>query len=880
MEPDRWRQVERILDVALAVEPSQWSEVLDACCNNDAELRRDVEGLLGRIDGARDFLETPPAAIAAALIDESQPAESHSLQDGRRIGAFRVMREIGRGGMSRVFLAERADGQYEQQVALKLLRPGFDSDVDVVRFRAERQILASLNHPNIARLLDGGLTDEGLPYLVLEHVDGQPIDRYCKSHNLSTRQRLDLFLSVAHAVQYAHHHSVVHRDLKPSNILVTADGTVKLLDFGLAKMLEEGVAREASHTLTRLRWLTPEYAAPEQVRGTRATARTDVYQLGAVLYELLAGKTPFGGRARTMHELETAALECEPEPLGRALHGDLNAIVLKALRKAPEDRYGSADDLAHDIRRYLAGHPVHARRQTLWYRTFRLVARRRFQFAAAAAVAPILLVAAFLLLLAITGIYGDRRARVVAPSSARSVGVLPFMNMSPEPDAWFSDGLSEQIISALSRIDGLRVAARTSSFALRDRSLDMRAIGDTLGVEAVLEGSVRRAGSRMRISAQLIDAETGYHIWSEEYDREVEDVFAVQGQIAAAIASALELRLTRNDTRSLVRAAPSLEAYDLYLRGLFLRNSLSADALQQAATYFDQALEREPDFALAWAGKASVLAPMVYFSYVPREQAVAELRTLVDHALDLDPALGEAHAVLGMFKLFFDWDWAGAEQELRHAIKLNPSDAHAWHHLANYLQAMRRYPEAVEARTRSVELDPLNPRTRYTLGSDLLRAGDPEGALVQVRRARQLDPVHPLALGLGPHLPAGPARVYLQQGRHGQAVDEYIKVATLRDIDAAHLGALRTAFAQSGMPGFFRAWLDWDLQSGAPADPLRIATTWALIGDTARTYQWLDRALAERNPGLIYLQAEPAFQPLLSQPRFARVLSELKFPEE
>jgi eukaryotic-like serine/threonine-protein kinase len=390
MEPEYWRRVERVLDVALESDPTSWRDVLDQECEGDRNLREDVENLLSRYPTAQSFLEAPPIEAAAALIAESRPTTDVTY-DGRRVGAYRIVRQIGRGGMSRVFLAQRADGEFEQQAALKLLRPGLDSDIDQHRFRAERQILASLNHPNIARLLDGGVGDDGRPYLVLELVDGEPIDRYCTEQRLNVRKRLDLFLAIADAVQYAHRRLIVHRDLKPSNIFVTSDGVVKLLDFGLAKLLEPSFSSDdALPTRTGQRWMTPEYAAPEQIRGGSITTLTDVYQLGAVLYELLAGRPPFGSRADSVHQLEVAILEDDPPALARELHGDLDAIVRKALAKEPEARYSSPQQLADDIRRHLSGQTVIARRQTLRYRTRRFVRRHGAALAAAGAAAVLL----------------------------------------------------------------------------------------------------------------------------------------------------------------------------------------------------------------------------------------------------------------------------------------------------------------------------------------------------------------------------------------------------------------------------------------------------------------------------------------------------------
>jgi eukaryotic-like serine/threonine-protein kinase len=393
LDRDRWQRIGEVLDAALAREPEHWPSVLDATCVGAPDLRREVEDLLDRVGDARGFLESRPTAAAAAVIAEAFDGREPGA--GHRIGAYSIVREIGRGGMSRVFLARRADGHFEQHVALKLLRPGLDTEIDRARFRAERQILASLNHPNIARLLDGGLTDAGQPYLVLEYVEGQPIDAYCDERSLTVRQRLDLFLAAAEATQHAHRNLIVHRDLKSSNIFVSVDGVVKLLDFGLAKLLEPSVSSgESAATRSVAHWMTPEYAAPEQIRRELVTTLTDVYQLGAVLYRLLSGRLPFIAPHGDLRELEAAVLRGDPTPPsvavansdpGRAklLRGDLDAIVLKALRSEPSERFASVEAMADDLRRHLSGHPVLARRVTAAYRARRFVRRHRVETIAA-----------------------------------------------------------------------------------------------------------------------------------------------------------------------------------------------------------------------------------------------------------------------------------------------------------------------------------------------------------------------------------------------------------------------------------------------------------------------------------------------------------------
>ncbi|HEV7993788.1 MAG TPA: serine/threonine-protein kinase [Gemmatimonadaceae bacterium] len=397
MDAQRWREVERVLDAALRREPSEWPAVLDAECAGDTVLRSEVSALLGRATVANHFLKHPPAAAAAAVLDDAPDFDTTAAMEGRRIGPWRIVREIGRGGMARVFLAKRDDGAFEQTVALKLLRSSLDTEADRSRFRFERQILATLNHPNIARLLDGGVTEDGRSYLVLEYVDGQPLDRYCHSRNASLETRLALFATVAHATQYAHSNLIVHRDLKPSNIFVAADGTVKLLDFGLAKLVESGSTPGAPETRAGQIWLTPEYAAPEQIYGEPVTTLTDVYQLGVVLYELLAERLPFEQWSDSPHSLAQAVMHEDPPPPSTfqpALRGDLDAIVMTALRKEPARRYASAGALIDDIQRFRNRMPVLARRGTVAYRVRRFVSRHRAAVAAAALAVVALLGAA------------------------------------------------------------------------------------------------------------------------------------------------------------------------------------------------------------------------------------------------------------------------------------------------------------------------------------------------------------------------------------------------------------------------------------------------------------------------------------------------------
>jgi eukaryotic-like serine/threonine-protein kinase len=381
VKAQRWQQVKTVLDQALSYSAVERASFLDRACQGDSELRLEVESLLSAHDGAgTGFLQEPAVDFSA------QPGH---VREGR-IGPYEILGEIGRGGMGEVYRAVRADGQYRKEVAIKLVRSGFESSSLTERFRNERQILASLDHPNIARLLDGGSTESRTPYLVMELVEGIPIDRYCEAHDLSIRQRLLLFLKVCEAVQYAHQRLVIHRDLKPNNIIVANDGTPKLLDFGIAKLLD---APASATTLTPA--MTPEYASPEQIQGERLTTASDLYSLGVVLYRILTGRSPYPSQAQTPHALARAICEddpIKPSTVVRQLRGDLDNIVLMSLRKEPQRRYSSAEQLANDISRHLENMPVSASRGTARYRASKFIVRHKAGVAAAAAVTATLVI--------------------------------------------------------------------------------------------------------------------------------------------------------------------------------------------------------------------------------------------------------------------------------------------------------------------------------------------------------------------------------------------------------------------------------------------------------------------------------------------------------
>ena len=583
IDPQHWDRLKTILGEALEQNSSAARIALvEQRCGQDTDLLEEAESLLAEAEALlkerTDSFEDCAQNAASTFWQEGPP------RGGQRVGAYVIVRELGRGGMGTVFLAERADGQFEKQVAIKILNRGADTAEILRRFRAERQILARLDHPNIARLLDAGTTDDGLPYFIMDYIVGAPVTRFAVAQKLSTRQRLELFLKICAAVEFAHRNLVVHRDIKPSNILANAEGEPKLLDFGIAKLLAKD-EDAAQLTTEAQQHLTPICASPEQAKGDPITVATDIYSLGALLYEMLSDQKPhrFSTARPTREELALVVGEQVPPPpsavasdaqTARLLRGDLDAIVLFAMHKEPGMRYATVADLAADIRRHLAREPVVARHPTLGYRAKCLVKRNGSRLVASAAV--VIVLAGVLFAFWARSQQNAReaasmRTRGVSASASdtrKSIAVLPFENLGDNNSpSYFADGVQDNILTDLGKVGDLKVISRSGVAPYRGKNRNMKQIGRDLGVANVLEGSVQISGDRVRINAQLIDTQTDAQIWAEQYDRKLEDIFALQSELAQTIAAQLKATLSTGEKAEIWRQpTQDLQAYDLYLR--------------------------------------------------------------------------------------------------------------------------------------------------------------------------------------------------------------------------------------------------------------------------------------------------------------------------
>ncbi|MDQ3881513.1 MAG: protein kinase, partial [Chloroflexota bacterium] len=669
-------------------------------------------------------------------------------------GAYAIERELGGGGMSRVFLAEEA--ALGRRVVIKVLPPELAGSVNTERFRREILLAARLRHPLVVPILVAGEAD-GLLYFTMPYVEGESLrTRLCREGRLPVADAVPVMRDVAEALCYAHRHGVVHRDIKPENTLLDSEsGHALVTDFGVAKALSAATTSQGGLTSIGMALGTPAYMAPEQALGDPATDhRADLYALGAVAYEVLTGKPPFSGN--TPQELIGAHVAQPPEPLSSRrpdIAPVLAALIMQLLEKRAEDRPQSATELLGELE-------VVATSDNL--------ASRAEPTPQAQAAAPLRMGARWRVVLVVGGVLslgllgygavslagkgrttGAASQAVAAPgegtdSRGKSVAVLPFVNLSPEREnEYFADGMTEELIGALSKVQGLRVPARTSVFALKGKDLDARAIGDTLKVATVLEGSVRRSGGRLRVGAQLVSAKDNGVLWSETYDRDLADVFQVQDELARAIVGALRLQLkltNRADTALVEAPTEDLEAYNLYLQGRYVWNRRTYESLLKAARYFERAVERDSTYAQAYAGLADAYVLLPAYGPARPKEAFSKARRAAERALALDSTLAEAHTSLAYSLELADYDWAGAEAAFRRAIALNPNYATAHHWYAEYLSIVGRHQEALAEFERARALDPLSRIISADRGLALARAGRYDDAIRELRATLELDP--------------------------------------------------------------------------------------------------------------------------------------------
>jgi eukaryotic-like serine/threonine-protein kinase len=882
--PARWQRLKSILaDVLEHTSPEERTATLKQSCDGDTALLREAQKLLAQDTSV--FEEFAEIAATRLRCDERD-------RIGERMGAYAVVKELGRGGMGAVYLAKRADGQFEKRVAIKVLKRGTDTDEVLRRFRIERQILANLEHPHITRLLDAGTTTDGLPYFIMEFIEGTPIAQFVRHENVDLRGRLMLFLKVCSAVNLAHRHQIIHRDIKPGNVLVNEDGEPKLLDFGIAKLLsvdsDDGITTVAAE-----RRLTPRYAAPEQNEGQSATIATDVYSLGALLYELLTNKPLYAGSDKLSEDVgsEHLADVVTGAKTERQLRSQLDQIIARAMQRDPAQRYSSVGALSNDVEQYLDG----AAPRSEHFSTSPADAKstrpkldgrpnsRHHWYIAGTGLSAIVL-AAILFFSTRTKLPWLNTVRTAttpagtnsAPLAAvRSIAVLPFEPLGQDMnDELLGLGMADAVIGRMSNLKQLIVLPTSAVSRYKRPATDALAAGRALGVDAILSGTVQRSGDRVRTTVQLVHVASGRTVWSEKFDQTFTDIFGVQDTISDNVARSLALNLTGGEQKQLAkRYTTNADAYGEYLMGLYFWNTRSKDGLEKAIDHFGRAVEKDPNFALAYALMADCYYLQFNYRYGSGSQWVQHAKAAVDRALLLDDSIAETHVAAAMIE-FYQQDSQVAIASLRRALALNPNLAVAHLRYGWELSSSGHLDEAVREIKRAQELDPLSPTNNTALGLILGLARQFRGCLDYCYKAAELAPNEAT-------FQENLAYAYLLNGRYQEAIEHYQRVAVINpDKQGDVLASVATALISMGrkseaelmMPEILR------LATIDKVNPYYIVALYGARGDKNAAFDWFEKGLRrasevrmkELQSGMI--RYEPLLDPLRSDSRFAALL--------
>nr|ART36309.1 C588 [uncultured bacterium] len=897
MQNSNWIKLKQIFHAALAMPSSEREDYLAKACDGDLLLKAEVEPLL-KSHEETNFVDKPGYQAAAQMLMEGQKGRI-----GETIGHYRVLSLVGEGGMGQVYLAE--DTKLHRKVSLKFSAHFTQDQERVRRFTLEARAISALNHPNIVTIHEIS-EEDGRQFIATEFIEGQTLRERLRSP-IAIEEVLEIAIQVTSALVAAHQIKIIHRDIKPENIMIRrADGLVKVLDFGIAKVTERDQSREQgdsenatvikTNTTPGVVMGTVAYMSPEQARGDAVDERTDIWSLGVVIYEMVAGCTPFVGT--TSNEILSGILSRQSSPsLARyspSMPERLEEIIDKALTKNREERYQTSHDLLIDLKRL---------QKTLQLRAV----SERSESGAKSQVQPlnesdklnfvgqvtpltqsassagyivnqvrshkrgVLIVFALLLLLAAgTFIYAlrNRQTAASAQPEIKSLAVLPLNNLSGDPSQeYFADGMTEALISNLAQIRSLKVIPRTSAMRYKGSSKSLPEIARELNVDALIEGSVQRSGERVQVTARLIPAATESLLWSRDYDRDLSDILKLQSEVARAIANEIRIQLSADEQARLTSArSVNPQAHDAYLRGLshIKRNE---DDLSQAIQYFERAIQLSPDYAAAHAGLSDAWIQRGIWGAKQFREVEPPARAAALKAVELDPQLGEAHASLSRIKSLYDWDWAGAEQDLKRALELDPGSSYVRSVNADLLMALGRHTEAIDEIRRVEQLDPLSSDTQSSFGRILYRARRYQEAIPHLQRSLELEPRNYSAyVRLGD--------VYAKLGRYDEAITVFEKAAQLRS-DGMHSARIARVYALIGRQREAR-----QLLIGVKAGAFDIAAAYVALGDKDEAFRILEKAIKEHNSLLIYLKEDPSLDGLHSDPRWKELLRRMNFPLE
>ncbi|MFY9610946.1 MAG: protein kinase [Blastocatellia bacterium] len=875
MTPARWQKIESLLQAALECKPAERGAFLGEACAGDDALRKEVESLLASSDEVDEFLKLPVIEDAAALFGDSSRASTI----GPNIGPYSILSKLGAGGMGEVHLAR--DSRLARNVALKLLDPDLiDNSQQRMRFLREARLASALDHPNVCTIHEVGEA-AGRLFIAMQYVEGLTLKQVISGRPLDLASLLSIGLQVADALSAAHSQGIVHRDIKPGNIIITGRGQVKVLDFGLAKLFETAVG-DAGAELTKTGAVlgTPNYMSPEQARGERTNHRGDIFSFGVVLYEMATGRAPF--KAKSQPETLNAVINQPHAPvneMNKEAPPGLAAIVDRALAKDPADRYQSMGEMIQDLRELARGAGLvgsaglDGGNVPLVPRPRRAALRWPAHWSGARLWFLILSITTVALLGVAAAVYFTRprpAAPAVTTPAVKSIAVLPFKPVvASSRDESLEMGMADTLITRLSNIKQIIVRPISAVRNYGELDQDAMAAGREQRVDAVLDGNIQKSGEQVRVTVRLVNVADGQQLWADKFDEKMTNIFAVQDSISRKVTDALAVKLSGEERELLTkRYTDNAEAYQLYLKGRYYQSSRTEEGLKKGIEFFEQAIARDPSYALAFSGLADSYSYLGNHGFLPPNEASPIAKQEAMKALKIDETLAEAHTSLAYVRMNYDWDWPGAGKEYERAIELDPGYTKAHSLYAWYLAAQGRFDEAIAEMKRSLEIDPLSLYDNTNLGWHLYMSRRYAQAIEQLQMTLDMEPNFAQArIDLG--------QVYEQEKMYEQAVVELQKAMALYGGSPTSRAALGHAYAIAGKKGEARRVVSQlkDLSKRKHVSSYDIAIIYTGLGETEQAFAWLEKAYKQRDGWLAgRLKVDPRLDNLRSDPRLADLM--------